>query len=192
MLDVVRFSEEEVRRARTESGDLLRASEEEDVAAVGAVVEVTLAGLGGNRCHRLRLPMKQVGTDRIVLVHRRRRVVRLGLVQRHEEGVGIRRRRKEDALPEAVGLSSVDRHIVQRRDDLLPCVPRVDPQRAHAQLTRQSSGHTLGPLQPQSDHGPQILTRGGFLPKGVEPGAVRIEPTPVRPQREEQHPPVGL
>ena len=26
----------------------------------------------------------------------------------------------------------------------------------------------------------------------VEPGAVRIEPTPVRPQREEEHPTVGL
>ena len=44
---------------------------------------------------------------------------------------------------------------------------RVDPQRPHAQLTRQSSGHTLGPAQPQADHSPQILTDGGLLPQRV-------------------------
>ena len=72
-------------------------------------MQVSLAGRRLDRRRRLRLPVEQFRRDCVVAIHRRRRVVVLGLLERDEEQVAVRRRVEVDALAQRFRRSNVIR-----------------------------------------------------------------------------------
>ena len=77
---------------------LPRPDKQQDVAASLSVMDVALPGWRRLRSAGLRLPVEQRRRDRVVLVERGRRVVALGLLQRHEEQVAVRVARRGTPL----------------------------------------------------------------------------------------------
>ena len=65
------------------------ADEQEDAAAALLMMDVPLSRGGVLRCGALALPMEQLAVNGIVVVHGRRRVVFVRLVQRDEEHVQV-------------------------------------------------------------------------------------------------------
>ena len=87
---ILRRPEQRVRRCPP-LGEAPLPHEQQNVPAVPSVVDLPLPRRRGLRGRRLRLPVHQLGRDRIVLVERRRRVLALRLTQVDEEQVGVGR-----------------------------------------------------------------------------------------------------
>src|SRR3954468_23416742 len=101
--------------------------EEQNAAALGMMVDVPLDGGLLWRLPRLGLPVEQFAIDRVVAVHRRRRVIARGLVQVDEEDVATGLRHPEDPSLRDLRLDSGPGP--ERGDDLLARVASVEGQR---------------------------------------------------------------
>ena len=104
---------------------LVFAHEQQNPAAALFVVDVALAGGGTLRRGALALPVEQLVADGIVVVHRGRGIVLVGLVQRHEEQVQILFRQPLHPLAHGGGLQKVQGH-----QDLVAGIGAVQVQRA--------------------------------------------------------------
>lgn len=82
------------------------------------MVDVTLNRRLVRRLSRLRLPVKELAVDRVVAIHRCRRVVALCLVQVDEEEVALGLRYPKDPALRDLGLDALAE--AQGRDDFLP------------------------------------------------------------------------
>jgi len=86
--DVIRCAEEGIRRSAAGIA-LGLADEQQHMAAPRRVVDVALAGGRIGAGGGLALPVEQPGIDGVIVVHRRRRILLVGLVQRNQQHVGL-------------------------------------------------------------------------------------------------------
>ena len=170
MLDVVRLAKEEVRRSGAKLRHLVWPCEEENVAALRAVIELALTRLGSNCGARLRLSMEQLRTQCLVLVHRRWGVVGRGLVKRHKGSIRVGSGREQDSLAGAVRLATVYRDVMESGYELFSGVPGVVAQ-VRASLGAASVGIRADTDTRQTDNG---AVTEFVLEFGVDRGPLRL------------------
>jgi hypothetical protein len=95
VIDVLGRSQEEEGLGQTVAAFLFSAEQQHRVAPF-LVFDVAKAGRRARRGRALRLPVKESIVDGVILVHRRRRVVHLRLLQGDEEYIGRKVREMED------------------------------------------------------------------------------------------------
>src|SRR4051812_42843928 len=117
------------------------ADKQKDVGPAYAVVNVSLPRRRRRRGRRLGFPVKQLRAYREVAVHRCRRVIAIGLLQRDEERVGIDRRTPRHSLTHRAR-RPLQGSESQRRQDLLTGVGRVDLQ-GHISETRHQAAKVI-------------------------------------------------
>ena len=124
MIDVFAWAEKVI-RCRQPRGNLLGLTHEQQWrVAQFTVTNVALA------CRRLlgrvalRLPMKRIVRDEVILVHRGGRVLVFGLLQRHKEGIELTVLQMQDAL--ALARPIVETPVAKRDQNLVTRVGSVD------------------------------------------------------------------
>jgi hypothetical protein len=103
-------------------------------------IQVPFASRAAGRRSVLRLPVEQLRTDRVVLVHRRRRVVFVVLIQGHEERIRGSGRAPGHALSVLDILSEFQRPVLQGGQHLFTPIGRVREQRNVLQACAEALG----------------------------------------------------
>jgi hypothetical protein len=135
--------------------------------------------------------VEQFRADSVVVVHGRRRVVLLRLLERHEERIGLPRLREEHPLAEAVR-QAIEAGVVQRDDNLFTGVVRMG-------LKKGASERALQPVRDVPDGAESDRNQLAELPTGCCLQAQRFKGSyevavvaAVGPQAEHEHARVSL
>ena len=121
-------------------------------------VDVALPGSRRHRGRGLGFPLEQGRTDRVVAVQGGGGVVRLGLLQRDEEGIDVQLGDVKDSFAKGVGLA-IQAAVVERCEHLLALIAPVNLQR---DVPKRRS---------QSDRDMPSLTEVGFTFRWSPPGS---------------------